>query len=954
MRCRITGFNLPIFGLNWEYPDKKDKQEQYQLRPTKKIRVFISSVCGDNKKFNPVRKRLKKLIEDTGVATVYLFEDEEASTLSAGAHYKFNLIDCNVCIFLIDNKVGVTPGVQEEIDIAKRHNIKSFYYFCDEDSVEKTEIEKSLQGAQFAKSKTVHNFQDLGDAGAKALIEDLITVYLIYCKEEHLLDNLNEETHIRSIEPYRSNRIFIPRVLIKSCGTCVKTLGNIIIGDSVSFDDEYGDLRVDEWGSLFLKVLFSGESIKKFNTELFLEDIGEDRDIESIELLKIRWSAIQAYFLGNLEGCIGYIKKAFELAKNTNQPKWLVNDILIDLRNQESLFAQRNNRILGESDAQKELSNSEERVHYPWLDRVDDIIQQKYIRGMYKGKTQSPFTVTYGNEFNELLKLITESYIISLYNGSLTQILLLYGRVRDLQLYLSAVYGRYSSELYLLKYAIFDCDIASSERILKAYPQLFKLMGDKDADEILRFCFNQPIKHKQNASILLGVGTVGYFLNTPSFDKYENLCKEIIDKWFSEDNKTVFLGKYIFKYMAGIAERVPHNWIANICGKFMEKKYLYWYRDLFEFMDSYIDLNLMDYDVAIKFVQQISDMLEDENALPLVRDTPSFLSRLRKQNPKLTSGIDKKISELLPNFYCDNYRIETSSEPQIDYVSYIHQLLDIIHTDIEQQGKEGVFYVRGTRSIATIQNLLMNNAVSYDNKLLSRLIDELSDTLIYSKQGIDIKLDAISLMMCIVAKYPDIYKGKKEIYDKVLESEADIIDVGNTFMDSNIGKIALQIALSLLKSAMGFDSYSDFFGYMSHIQNDKATIISVMRVVANYLEVDNRLRFSDRIELALFQNVLIWLNADYLDVKFHAARVLLMLGRGVDNREILNQALIRLVDYEGVAIKRHILWNMYKVDGINDSTKEYILLKCQNDPCYLVRKTCQEMMAKYRSETHNI
>lgn len=79
-----------------------------------------------------------------------------------------------------------------------------------------------------------------------------------------------------------------------------------------------------------------------------------------------------------------------------------------------------------------------------------------------------------------------------------------------------------------------------------------------------------------------------------------------------------------------------------------------------------------------------------------------------------------------------------------------------------------------------------------------------------------------------------------------------------------------------------------------------------------------------------------------------------MLGRGVDNREILNQALIRLVDYEGVAIKRHILWNMYKVDGINDSTKEYILLKCQNDPCYLVRKTCEEMMAKYRSETHSI
>ncbi|WP_311467993.1 hypothetical protein [uncultured Abiotrophia sp.] len=953
MRCRITGFNLPIFGLNWEYPDKTDKQEQYQLHPTKKIRVFISSVCGDNKKFNQVRKRLKKLIEDTGVATVYLFEDEEASTLSAGTHYKFNLIDCNVCIFLIDNKVGVTPGVQEEIDIAKRHNIKSFYYFCDEDSVEKTEIEKSLQGAQFAKSKTVHNFQDLGDAGAKALIEDLITVYLIYCKDERLFDNLNEENNIRAIEPYRGNRIFIPRVLINSCVACVKNLGKIIIGDSESFDDEYGDLRVDEWGSLFLKVLFRGDSIRKFNTELFLDDIGKDRNEESVELLKIRWCAIQAYFLGDLEGCIGYIKKALEMAKKTDQPKWLVNDILIDLRNQESLFGKLNNTFY-ESEAQKELSSSEERVHYPWLDRVDDIIQKKYIRGMFKEKTDSPFSVTYSNEFNELLELITESYIISLYNGSLTQILLLYGRVRDLQFYFSEVQGQYASELYLLKYAIFECDITSSERILKAYPRLFKLMGDKDAAEILRFCFNQPIKHMQNASVLLGMGTIGYFLSNQSFDDYEKLCKEIIDKWFSEEDHTISLGKYIFKYMAGIVERVSHNWIANVCGQFLRNKYRYWYRDLFEFMDSYIDLNQMDPDVANEFIQQINDMLEDENALPLVRDTPSFLSQLRKQNLELTRTIDKKISELLPNFYCDNYRIETSCEAQKDYVLYIHHLIDIINNDNEQQGKEGMFFVRGTRSIATIQNLLMNNAVSYDKKLVSSLVDTLSNTLIQSKEGIDIKIDAISLMMCIVAKYPDIYREKKEIYDKVLESEADIIDVGNTFMESNIGKIALQIALSLLKSAMGFDSYSDFFGYMSHIQNDKATIISVMRVVANYLEVDNRLRFSDRIELALFQNVLIWLNVDYLDVKFHATRVLLMLGRGDDNREILNQALIRLVDYEGVAIKRHILWNIHKVDGINDRTKEYIFLKCQKDPCYLVRKTCEEMMTKYRPEISNI
>jgi hypothetical protein len=38
-----------------------------------KIRVFISSKCRDEK-YDTIRRKLKKLIEDTGIAKVYLFE----------------------------------------------------------------------------------------------------------------------------------------------------------------------------------------------------------------------------------------------------------------------------------------------------------------------------------------------------------------------------------------------------------------------------------------------------------------------------------------------------------------------------------------------------------------------------------------------------------------------------------------------------------------------------------------------------------------------------------------------------------------------------------------------------------------------------------------------------------------------------------------------------------------
>ena len=51
--------------------------------PKQKIKVFISSACGDEdwkQKYNRVRKELKKLIEETGFAEVYVFELEGASS----------------------------------------------------------------------------------------------------------------------------------------------------------------------------------------------------------------------------------------------------------------------------------------------------------------------------------------------------------------------------------------------------------------------------------------------------------------------------------------------------------------------------------------------------------------------------------------------------------------------------------------------------------------------------------------------------------------------------------------------------------------------------------------------------------------------------------------------------------------------------------------------------------
>lgn len=155
MGIRVTEISTPFGGVAWEYTDKHETPALPSLQPGRKIEVFISSICGDKGKYDHVRTELKKGIEGTGLANVYLFEGKGAASMPAGSHYVFALEDSDICIFLIDNADGVTPGVQKEIDTVRKNNIKALYYFCDETQKEQTSLQQSLMGAQFAKSNTI-------------------------------------------------------------------------------------------------------------------------------------------------------------------------------------------------------------------------------------------------------------------------------------------------------------------------------------------------------------------------------------------------------------------------------------------------------------------------------------------------------------------------------------------------------------------------------------------------------------------------------------------------------------------------------------------------------------------------------------------------------------------------------------------------------------------------------
>lgn len=949
MEIRLTGA-CTSFGDISSMENVKGMEKMCLFRevPDQKIKVFISSICGVEK-YDVIRAELKNVIEATGLADVYLFEEKDAATLPAGSHYSLALEDSDICIFLIDNADGIKSGVQAEIDIVKKQKIKALYYFCDENSKEKTTLEQSLMGANFAKSKTVHNFYELSREGAKALINDIISVYHYYCKGKIVLcqsEGVSETQHIDIVGMETLQVPTVPKIVLKNIDKCKEHILKFVLGKSYFrfSDTSVESSEIDEWCNQFFSVLFEGESIKHFNTGMFLEVLKKQQNDKYYQVVQIRWQAIQAYFLGDVEKCIEYLEDALKVAKETHQQAWIIKDILIDLRNQYILFSTVNNSYL-ESEAQKELTESNEDVYYPILDRINETLHEKYIEGLYKKKTQSPYSITFGNSFEQYGDLLASAYVVSIYNGSLTHIILFYKKIKDFLFYLCCKYDDWNFRRDILKLAIYEGKGKEIKGIQNSYPEVLNYMDAANAEAIMKYCDNHPVKHERLISQLQAFGAIGYYLSNEDYKKYEDILLREIKEWLYDSEAVNFIGQSIFQCLSGIAHRISQDILTEICCLFISRNYNYWFTDLFRFIGNNIDLCKLNAENSDMLIKHIIGIFDDDKKREQIRYAPHFLGKLRRQNRGITDELDKKVEEYLPKYYNSDYKLEIMKDDVKELTRIIQNYVYFIQRSNQTQGKNGIYFGHGTRNAAVIRSILLENDID-DKEIIDSIILSVADTLLISKEGIRAKLDAVSLLICIVIKYRDGYERNSLIFEKLIDNKETIkADMDN--ISSNINSIALDICLQFLYTAMGNDTYFDILELLPYIQNDIPTTIAVTRIIVEYLEASDDVVLPKKIEVVVLQNALQWKCSDYLDVRWNAITILLKMARNPENCGIVNHQLISLIDSENVYIKNLILCNIYRESGISEATRNYIVSKCENDANFVTRKVCKEIKDEY-------
>lgn len=925
-----------------------------EIIPQQKLKVFISSKC-DKPNYDTVRAELKELIENTNFADVYTFEAKGASTASAEEHYLYSLEDCDVCIFLIDNKDGIPDGVQREINTVKKHGIKALYYFCTENSNEETALQKSLKGASYAKSKNVKSFSELSTRGAQDLIDDIVFIYHHYCKGRFVSaseDDIDSTANISELQTTKNIDYSIPKVALEKIDKCSDYILNFATREKAFRmpDEKQQTSELDNWGLNFLRVLFGEKSIADFNTAMMLEVLKEKQDSALHDVVKIRWAAIQSYFSGNLSVCIKHLENALETVKNTNLPDWILQDILIDLRNIQWEHSEENNRFSTPA-AQEELDNLEKNVVYPMIDRITNSLRDDYIQGLYKKDIQSPHTVSLGRNYTKYGKYLASIYIIALYNGSLTHIQLLFDKIKDFVFYLCKRDNEWNYSFSLLILAVFTGNHKEIEGVQRSNSKLLCNLSSEDAEELINFCSIQPIKHKRIKNKMRAFGTVGYYLSDEAYSKYEEDFVNMVDNWFANDKSVVWIGEHIINVLSDVSYRMKQDTLAKICCKFFENHYSRWYIDLFKLFSRRLNLSKMSKPIAEQFISSILSIFDIEKEREQIKYAPHFLSAFRNQSIELTKKLDEAVLKYFPNYYNDNYLLNTTLTPQKIYPDFIKKYIDMQNEDNRKQGENGAFFESGIRKLYAVKTIFQLSEDNTDyTQILDSIIATAVDTLLNQNTALHIKEDAIALLCCIAINYPDEFNKNKAEIQRIEDNKENALEVSNFPMSGNLDITALHISYSFLLATMGKDVYSSLIEFLPYIKYKTATLIHVSGFIAELFEYKKNYKLSPLEESVLLFNASDWLHSSNTDVRWNSIRILFSLSRTPEHREIINRIIIDIIDSENVYIKNLILTQMPKDDRVNEETRKYVYGVCENDANYVVRMRCKEIMQGEKNE----
>lgn len=911
-----------------------------------KVKVFISSKCDNaeeikagKNKYGIMRKALKLLLEETGLCIVYAFEEGTASSFNVVNSYMDPLADSDLVIVIVDNEDGITNATMTEIGRVKAMNKKSIYVFCDERKKDITELQAELQSSvtnpRFA---IVHEFSDIAQETYSAVINDVMNIYLSYCRgrlnfgEDKQGDSANKLENNMSIEI--ADNTYVTKEFISGFSYSkyiVKKEADMAFGTS-SASEEYDE----NCAQLLQVVLEIGKKLPEF--EIIKANIKVLFKGNIQKLVLLRYEAIECYFSGKMTECIEKLSECIEFCDTCkNIPKWMKNDVAIDLRNMQLEIDREKDIICFNSAGQQILDGDKEPLYYPVLDRIVSDYRESIVNYQRRSFTQSPYTVNLGG-IDCVIEKACDSFIVAYCYGSITQMLMLKNRLYEYLSVVSFEIRNHKTFLFCVKLLILIGEDKKLKQFLHVYGENTNNINNQDVLYLLENIDVLPTQARRMFARQQVMKYFGYYYSDEIFDKELSEIVNGVKHNVIKKYATSLVVKPILEIFEENSYRVANEVVLDFVYFIFDNGCSRYYDDVFRVLKSFKVENLSEKEQS-RYQEFLIEQIRDKNVREHCKFLLSAAQTLRQRQTIEHDLLDKCICDECPDFYKNVYLLNTTEHGEIGGWKYIKKYIDTINKDNDTQGKNGAYSGKAYNPYRTIANIIWSDSLSLSSSQIKSILNSLQGTLISNTQTIESKIDALELMCVIQLLHPNNRQIKKMVSELKLRWDR-VIDAQDVFFVKGYSKANIEVNFSLLKCCIGNIEEMELGLMFIDIQRCATPEqITLLRTLEFLIELGllNRIKFEE--ENVIFQFVLSMSYSEDIDVRFYAMSLLVKLING-NHRSLCLNRLVEIMDNEAYKGKVGLLYRLKKAN-LDDAKVEYIFEKGKNDSHYWVRKVAE-------------
>jgi hypothetical protein len=895
-----------------------------------KLKVFISSKCGG--KYEIARKALEKLLTETGLIECFCFETEPGSAESMPSAYLDRIHLYQILLLIVDNEDNITNATLSEYRKAKELGLKIIAIFCNETKKDKTEVEKEIIENGSCLFVTAVRFSDIAIEAYRSVMQDM--VYASTPKQ-------NIEQNIAITEDTRKavniNNIQISKSFLNDFVLTKHTIYDSILNSK----QEQQPTEIDGYFQTFLQVILCN---KPFDAVLFdkVKNVILEKHLDELkEIISMRLDAVKLYFLGDINNCVEVLNKIIKRGNGLPSiPKWLVNDVAIDLRNMSELKSSINGQICIDNRGQAIIDSSNEFLYFPAIDRIANNIKKNVIKEYSKINLQSPYTNSLGGGLEYVFSDIASYFCTALMYGSITHIRLTRNYIADILEVLSQEYSNQEFHSELVRYLVILVDDKKIQNILRIYKSQ-DIVGSIDLQKVIQSISYLPTEYDRTQSLLILLKHFGYFLSDEQFATLLKWFLEFTHKWIQDDNRNSYFADYMEKVFSNCCERIPSKVIIDFILALFEKE---------NYRLNAIACKLIG-SVKIKELTQekqeiiskcFEKLIADKNAHEQIPEMCNAIIIFALNTSISLSSLEEALKLYMKSFYDNSYCLELYVKDIKTSLVQIMSCVSSIQTRASQQGKNG-YIGYADNPFDTINNIVKINKIKLNWTEVKPIIEAVSNFVLSPNQSSWEKSEAITLLTTLTLTYPQL-KSVKNVIADIITKKDDILNVFHlNIFHANIVP-TLSFALDYLGFLIGVINPIAIISSLSNISamSDR-NIIASMKYLSLSLslgksDLDN---FPIEVLSSILQLSISLLENNERDIRFFAVKCLIELTHSKYQELALKQLSI-CMDSGSSDIRMAIISRIKQIRD-NSSIRDHIIQKAMTDNHFVVREIAKDI-----------